>query len=282
MPRTTPRIAARIAAGIAAALATLAAGAGIALALPPGGASPDTKGTSASVSPKTLAAGERITFTVRGFPAGETIYVKIDDGKNCADTSQGGCVYHQQAIPSSGVVTGSLTLPDSIKPGQHWLRFLASEQIFNADGSFKGIKGFTRKGGGEFTIVAGSGTGSGSGTVDAPATGATTAPAQPGQTTGTQADPVAPVGESSASIGPIEIEASDEPGAAAIDPSVGADDAVEDAPVAAAPMAATTAVRAAPAADDTFPIIGTIVLAAAVALSAFALGLVAARAGRAR
>lgn len=249
---------------IIAGLAVLIGSAAGAGAIPPGGASPDTAGTSASVSPATLSPGDRISFTVRGFPAGETLYIKIDDGKNCADTTQGGCVFHQQAIPSSGVVSGAFDLPDSISVGKHWLRFLASEQIFNADGSFKGVKGYTRRGGGEFTIVAATNSQPGAQTQPSPDAGSM-AP--------TPADPAAPVGESSASLGPIEVAPS-----ASVPSTETGDEAptVPQAVVTSAPV--TTA--AAPA-DDPFPVIGVIVLGLAVAASAFALGLVVARSGRA-
>ncbi|QLQ09225.1 MAG: hypothetical protein HZY75_01080 [Nocardioidaceae bacterium] len=110
-------------------------------------------GTKSSLNPTSLAAGERITFKVSGFPGGETLYIKIDDGKACGDTSQGGCVYHTQKIAKNGTVSGALTLPGDIKPGKHWLRFLASEPVLKPDGSIKGIKGYTLRSP-DFTIAA--------------------------------------------------------------------------------------------------------------------------------
>ena len=51
------------------------------LALPPGGAATvDTPGTSSSVSPGSVEQCGSINFEVNGFPAGETVNVKIDDG----------------------------------------------------------------------------------------------------------------------------------------------------------------------------------------------------------
>lgn len=123
-------------------------------AIPPGGAGPNTPGTSSGVSPRSLKAGGVIRFTVRGFPKGETLYVKIDDGKACSNASHGACVYHSQKIPSSGVVNGSLRLPSNLKPGSHTLRFLASAYI-DPKNPGKGTKGYTRRSP-SFTITSGS------------------------------------------------------------------------------------------------------------------------------
>ncbi len=123
-------------------------------AIPPGGAGPNTPGTSSGVSPRSLKAGEVIRFTVRGFPRGETLYVKIDDGKACSNTSHGACVYHSQKIPSSGVVNGSFRLPRTLKPGSHTLRFLASAYV-DPKNPGKGTKGYTRRSP-SFTITGGS------------------------------------------------------------------------------------------------------------------------------
>ncbi|MFT4210530.1 MAG: hypothetical protein QM626_01550, partial [Microbacterium sp.] len=133
-----------------------------ATALPPGGASSDTPGTSASVSPTTLSACDTISFTVSGFPAGETVYVKIDDGVGYGDTSvQGTGVVYKQAIPASGTVNGSFALPCGITEGSHWLRFLASAYVDASDPS-KGTVGYTHAGGTDFTVVAASSGSSGS------------------------------------------------------------------------------------------------------------------------
>ncbi len=113
-------------------------------AVPPGGPGPNTPGTSSSVSPSSVPAGGMIRFTVRGFPKGETLYIKIDDGRACSDTSHGACVYHTQKIPSSGVVNGSFRLPGNLKQGGHSLRFLASAYI-DPKNPGKGTKGFTNR-----------------------------------------------------------------------------------------------------------------------------------------
>lgn len=123
-------------------------------AIPPGGAGPNTPGTSSSVSPRSLPAGGVIRFTVRGFPKGETLYIKIDDGKACSNTSHGACVYHSQKIPGSGVVNGSFRVPGNLKKGTHTLRFLASAYI-DPKNPNKGTKGYTNRSPG-FTITGGS------------------------------------------------------------------------------------------------------------------------------
>ena len=229
-------------------------------AAPEGGASPDTPGTSSSVTPKTLAPGGRITFTIKGFPGGETIYVKIDDGNNCADTTQGGCVYHQQKIPSSGTVTGSFTLPKSISEGKHWLRFLASKQIFNAAGEFQGIEGYTLRKGSDFTVA------------KASAAKATTGGAA--TTTGpvTEAQPSAQVTQDTATLSLGATTPSTSAGA-----SAGASTVPVSAPVAAPAPVTTVQTISTP---RPIPVIGIIVLGGAIALAAATLGWVVARTGR--
>lgn len=153
---------ARLVALVGLVLAVL--GAAPASAIPDVGAGPDTPGTSASVSPRTLRAGETIHFTLSGFPAGEVAYVKIDDGVFCSESGvHGACVVHQQRIGADGRVSGSFALPDDLEPGAHWLRFLASEEMTDAQGAYLGVKGYTRRGGADFTVVAG-GSGSAGGT----------------------------------------------------------------------------------------------------------------------
>lgn len=134
----------RLIAATLAALLGLALTAPVAAAIPDGGASPNTPGTWSRVSPKKLAGGSVLHFTVGGFPAGETLYIKIDDGKACSNTSHGACVFHTQKIPSSGVVNGSFAVLTSLGKGTHWLRFLASTWVDSGDHS-KGTKGFTNK-----------------------------------------------------------------------------------------------------------------------------------------
>jgi hypothetical protein len=163
VPRPRPATAALLAAFILLLGWILVAPA--AQALPPGGASSDTPGTSSSVTPSTLAAGDTISFTVSGFPAGETVYVKIDDGVGYGDTSvQGSGVVFAKAIPSSGTVSGSFQLPSGITTGSHWLRFLASEVMYDASGAQIGTKGYSNRGNSDFTVVSSSSTGSGSST----------------------------------------------------------------------------------------------------------------------
>lgn len=124
-------------------------------ALPPGGASSDTAGTSGSVSPSKLRAGDVIRFSVSGFPAGQTINVKIDDGEFCSDKSvHGACVVHQQRIDASGRVSGSFALPADIGEGEHWLRFLASEELLDAEGRYVGVKPYSMRGDATFTVAA--------------------------------------------------------------------------------------------------------------------------------
>ncbi len=124
-------------------------------AIPGDGAGPDTPGTSASVSPRQLSAGALIRFTLGGFPAGEVVNIKIDDGDFCSQRGvHGACVVHQQRVGSNGSVSGSFVLPTDLKPGRHWLRFLASQEMRDASGAYLGVKGFTRRGGAEFTVLA--------------------------------------------------------------------------------------------------------------------------------
>lgn len=161
-------------------------------ALPPSGAGSDTPGTSSSVSPGTLEPCQTIGFTVSGFPAGETLSVKIDDGVGYGDTSvQGSGVIHIQAIPASGTVSGSFALPCDISPGPHWLRYLASAPAPNDP---SGTIGYTNRGGSDFTVVAGTGAGGGGGGVTGGASATSglgrTAPAA-GATVGSGAEQVA-------------------------------------------------------------------------------------------
>ncbi len=122
-------------------------------ALPPGGAATsNTPGTSSSVSPASLQAGDTLTFSVSGFPAGEQLYIKVDDGAACpSDAAQGACVVHQQKISSNGTASGSFILSKELSEGPHTLRFLATEIMYDADGNYQGSKGYTNRSP-EFTI----------------------------------------------------------------------------------------------------------------------------------
>jgi len=138
----------------ATALALLALLAAPARAIPAGGASADTPGTSATVSPATLPVGGTLRFTVTGFPAGEVVYVKIDDGETCsASAVHGACVVHQQRLDGRGAASGTIVLPSDVGTGRHWLRFLASQQVEGAGG---GVKGYTARGHSDFTVTAAS------------------------------------------------------------------------------------------------------------------------------
>ena len=140
---------------IAVVLAPLSA-----MALPPDGPSPNTPGTYAEVWPTTVSAGDILNFRVSGFPAGEIIHLKYDDGNEsvCGSSAvHGACVIHTQVIPTSGVTVGSVVIPSDLPAGDHWLRFLASSPAPGGDG----ILGFTLHGDGggygssNFTVVAG-------------------------------------------------------------------------------------------------------------------------------
>ncbi|MFW0154614.1 plasmid partitioning protein [Rothia sp. P6271] len=124
----------------------LMTGMSVAYALPPGGASPNTPGTSSTVSPTTVRAGDTVSFTVSGFPAHEQVRVKVDDGAACPrDAAQGACVVHQQKSDGNGNVRGSFLLPRDLEEGEHTLRFLATEVIRNASGEQQGTKGYSNQ-----------------------------------------------------------------------------------------------------------------------------------------
>lgn len=143
----------RIPRGVAAALPWLTAllvllfSVPAASALPPGGASPNTPGTSSSVSPSTVRAGDTLSFKLSGFPANEQVYVKIDNGDACpSDAAQGACVVHQQKSDGNGSVSGSFVLPKDLAEGRHTLRFLSTELVEG-----KGSKGYSNQSP-EFTV----------------------------------------------------------------------------------------------------------------------------------
>lgn len=151
--------------GVTAVLA-LGLGAGGVLtsqAIPPDGAGPESPGTSSRVWPTTVQPGDRLYFEVSGYPANETVYIKIDDGLACSDTSHGACVYHTQALNSNGYATGSIVVPE-LAPGAHWLRMLATGDVFDeVTGERIGYEGYTRRGGNDFTVVSAGGSDSGTG-----------------------------------------------------------------------------------------------------------------------
>lgn len=134
--------------GAVFALALLVAGP--AAAVPPGGPSANTPGTSVALSPTSLKAGDKISFRLRGFPAGETVSVKIDDGQECGQAAvHGACVVYKQRI-GSGSTYGSFRVPKDLKAGSHTLRFLASKVVQGGGG---GTKGYTLRSP-TFTVVA--------------------------------------------------------------------------------------------------------------------------------
>lgn len=108
-----------------------------ATALPPGDASSGAPCANVSVSAKTVQAGQQISFTVSGFPANETVYVKIDDGANYGDSSiqETGAVI-QKKVPASGPLKGSFTLPGNIAVGNHWLQFNTKDHSCRGNSNF--------------------------------------------------------------------------------------------------------------------------------------------------
>lgn len=126
---------------------TLFLGTTTANALPPGGASTvNTPGTSSTVSPGTLKAGDTLNFTLTGFPVNEQVYIKVDNGNACpSDSAQGACVVHQQKSDSNGQVRGSFVLSKQLAKGSHTLRFLSTEIVKDKDGQQIGTKGFSNE-----------------------------------------------------------------------------------------------------------------------------------------
>ena len=116
-------------------------------ALPPGGANTvNAPGTSSTVSPGNLKAGDTLNFTLTGFPANEQVYVKVDNGNACpSDSAQGACVVHQQKSDSNGQVRGSFVLSKQLAEGPHTLRFLSTEIVKDKDGQQIGTKGFSNE-----------------------------------------------------------------------------------------------------------------------------------------
>ncbi len=242
-----------------AAAALLVGVAGVAAAVPPTGPGPDTPGTSGSVSPRSLRAGQTLSYRISGFPGGEIVYIKIDDGKVCSQSGvHGACVVAQQRIPSSGAVSGSLVLPGDLKPGAHWLRFLASKKVYDANGDYQGIKGYTLRGNSDFTVLAGS-TDPGSSTQ---APGSSTAPSQ-SASTADQSEAGVPEAGATLSVSPAA-EASSS--AAAGDPATAPSDdpSSESSPTAdAAASSGTTAAS--------FPVVGVVGLGVLIGLAVLVL-----------
>ena len=120
--RTTKTVSKALTACAAISL-SLSLGMGAASAIPPGGASTETRGSS-TVSPHVNPGGV-VNFTLSGFPPNSTVTVKIDDADRV----------HQQKADGTGSLSGSFVLPDSVGPGEHTLRFLApGEAKYDANG----------------------------------------------------------------------------------------------------------------------------------------------------
>ncbi|MTD14899.1 hypothetical protein GIS00_13215 [Nakamurella sp. YIM 132087] len=165
-------------AGNQARIAVAAAPQGAALALPPGGAASDTPGTSSTVD-GSAAIGEQLSFTLSGYPAGETVYVKIDDGQYTGSGVVAGAdIVATFPIPDSGSVSGTITVPADLAEGDHWLRFLASKVVD------AGTLGYTHKSD-TFTVTAAAAPTTSAGTTTtAPTTSAGTTTAAPTTTSG--------------------------------------------------------------------------------------------------
>mgnify|MGYP000928338366 CR=1 FL=1 len=118
----------------------------------------DSPGTEASVTTKTVQAGQQVSFTATGFPAGATVYVQLDDGATHWDSSLPGRSILHKKVPSSGKVSGSVVLPANVAPGAHWLRFNATTADPNG-----GPQQITCRGDSDFTVVAAQGQGEGGG-----------------------------------------------------------------------------------------------------------------------
>lgn len=103
----------------AAGVALAAMPAPAALAIPPGGAAPSHNGAAVELAASAVAPGGALGATGRRFPAGKSATVKLDDETILA-------VF---PIDARGHFGGRVAIPKAItrlvKPGRHWLRFLA-------------------------------------------------------------------------------------------------------------------------------------------------------------
>ena len=111
--RTTKTVSKALTACAAISL-SLGLGMGAANAIPPGGASENTPGTSSTVSPHVTPGGV-VNFTLTGFPENTQVTVKLDDDG----------VVHRQTTDSKGNLNGSFVLSNA-GSGDHTLRFLAT------------------------------------------------------------------------------------------------------------------------------------------------------------
>lgn len=236
----------------------------LALAVPDSGAGSDTPGTYAEVTTKTLQPGATIKFYVTGYPAGETVYIKIDDGSGYSDTTTAGSgVVHTQKIASDGTVSGSFQLPSDISQGGHWLRFLASEEV-----SGKGVLGYTQGAGSTsnsghptFFTVAGESLG---GKTLAETTGTVE---HPGATDGESSSTDRTVGDGSVvDLGTGETLSEEDAAAAAAEATFEKDGSAENEDEALSTDSALAENTA--ATDDSIPVVGIAALAVAIVVGA--------------
>lgn len=113
-------------------------------AIPPGGVRPDAEGANCVIASNQLKPGDYISFTLTGYPPGQMLNIKIDDGAGYSDqtVSGSGSVY-QGTIGEDGSHSGSFRLPGDISEGVHWLRFLSSAPQYSSSGEYLGVKGYS-------------------------------------------------------------------------------------------------------------------------------------------
>ncbi|MEU1089831.1 hypothetical protein ABZ401_23925 [Streptomyces sp. NPDC005892] len=146
-------------------------------------------GTSAIITAgSSTTAGGKVSFRLTGFPAGQQITVKFDDGGIIGQWPDG--------IAADGSFSGTVTVPASAAEGAHWLRFLAP----NPSTSMKA--GFTVTSGSDASAATTGGTGTS-------ATGGSGATATTGPTTAIPAATGAPASAANASGAKAEITASE-------------------------------------------------------------------------
>jgi hypothetical protein len=87
-----------------------------------GGATPvpdNPNGRSVTLSPTSVAPGGTVSFTGTGYVndggTGQTVTVKLNDVD----------ILGTFEAAASGALSGSVTIPASLEPGEYWLRFLA-------------------------------------------------------------------------------------------------------------------------------------------------------------
>ncbi|WEH38783.1 hypothetical protein [Streptomyces sp. AM 2-1-1] len=155
------------------------------------GGSSTPSGTSATITAgSNVAAGGKVSFRLTGFPAGQQITVKLDDGEIIGQWPDG--------IASDGSFSGTVTVPATATKGAHWLRFLAP----NPSTSMKA----------DFTVTTGaaaSATTGGTGGTGTSAAGANGSTAAGGAVAAIPAATGAPASASNASGAKAEITASE-------------------------------------------------------------------------